>query len=302
MYPWAVSTFRAMGSQCRIVAPDHELVSVGEAMVGEFEQKWSRFIPSSEISALNRLAGRLVILSEHTYELVSRAEQARGATNGAFNPLMLEHLETLGYDAPWTELRDADTPVLVPPPVCLDPIELYPEILGARLPPGTRFDPGGIGKGLAGDLVAARLRDLGASSSQIELGGDVRVTGHEWSGGSWRVTIGDSDHGTDEAAFISIPEGGIATSSSIRRSWRRGHRQLHHLLDPKTAMPAVTDLAAATVVAPELWWAEVIAKVAVISGSVTGRKILEDLGMTGLFVFRDATKQYETIEQMEMIA
>ena len=67
-------------------------------------------------------------------------------------------------------------------------------------------------------------------------------------------------------------------------------------------MPAVTDLAAATVVAPELWWAEVIAKVAVISGSVTGRKILEGLGMTGMFIFRDATKHYETIEQMEMIA
>jgi thiamine biosynthesis lipoprotein ApbE len=67
-------------------------------------------------------------------------------------------------------------------------------------------------------------------------------------------------------------------------------------------MPADTDLAAATVVAPELWWAEVIAKVVVIWGSEPGRQLLEDLGMTGLFVHREATRPYETIETMALIA
>ena len=302
MYPWATSTFRAMGSQCRIVAPDRQFVAIGEVMVRELEQKWSRFIPTSEISALNRLDGSLAILSRETYELVSRAEQARKATNGVFNPLMLDHLETLGYNTSWQMVIYSDASVPSPVPVSHEPIELFPEILGVRLPPRTRFDPGGIGKGLAGDLVTARLRDLGASSTQIELGGDVRVSGPEWSGGPWKVTVDDSDHGADEAAFISIPEGGIATSSSIRRSWRRGDQQLHHLLDPATGVSAVTDLAAATVVASELWWAEVVAKVAVISGSATGRHLLEDLEMTGLFVYRDTTKPYDAIETLEMIA
>ena len=302
MCPWAMSTFRAMGSRCRIVAPDRRLVAAGEGLVGELEKKWSRFIPTSEISALNRLAGQLTILSQDTYELVSRAEQARQATRGSFNPLMLENLETLGYDASWQLVSDSDASISAPPPACLEPIELYPEIRGIQLPPGTRFDPGGLGKGLAGDLVAAKLRDLGASSVQIELGGDVRVSGPEWSGGSWKVTVGDSDHGVTEAAVISIPEGGVATSSSIRRSWRRGDQRLHHILDPETGVPAVTDIAAATVVAPSLWWAEVIAKVTIISGSDTGRQLLQELGMTGLFVYHDAERPYETIETLEMIA
>jgi thiamine biosynthesis lipoprotein len=302
MYPWAMSTFRAMGSRCRIIAPDRRLVAIAEEKVRELEQTWSRFIPTSEISALNRLDGKLALLSPDTYVLVSRAEQARQATDGAFNPLMLDHLEILGYDASWQLVRDSDASLSSLPPVCLEPIELYPEICGVKLPQGTRFDPGGIGKGLAGDLVTAMLRDLGASSTQVELGGDVRVSGLDWSGGSWRVTVGDGDHGADEAAFISIPEGGIATSSSVRRSWRRGDRRLHHLLDHTTGMPADTDLAAATVVAPELWWAEVIAKVAVISGSRIGRQLLEELGMTGLFVHRDPTRPYETIETLVLTA
>jgi thiamine biosynthesis lipoprotein len=302
MYPWAMSTFRAMGSRCRIIAPDHRLVAIGEEKVRELEQAWSRFIPTSEISALNRLEGKLAILSPDTYQLVSRAEQARQATDGAFNPLMLEHLEILGYDASWHLVRDSDASLSALPPVCLEPIELFPEIYGVKLPLGTRFDPGGIGKGIAGDLVTTVLRDLGASSTQVELGGDVRVSGLEWSGGSWKVTVDDSDHGADEAAFISIPEGGIATSSSVRRSWRRGDRRLHHLLNHTTGMSAETDLAAATVIAPELWWAEVIAKVVVISGSKAGRQLLEELGMTGLLVHRDATRPYETVETLALIA
>jgi thiamine biosynthesis lipoprotein len=302
MYPWAMSTFRAMGSRCRIIAPDRRLVAIAEEKVRHLEQIWSRFIPTSEVSALNRLDGKLAILSPDTYKLVSRAEQARRATDGAFNPLMLDHLEILGYDTSWQSVSDSDASVSVLPHVCLEPIELYPEICGVKLPQGTRFDPGGIGKGLASDIVTAMLRNLGASSTQVELGGDVRVSGPEWSGGSWKVTVDDSDHGADEAAFISIPQGGVATSSSVRRSWRRGDRRLHHLLDHTTGMSADTDLAAATVVAPELWWAEVVAKVVVISGSKTGRQLLEELGMAGLFVHRESTSTYETIETMALIA
>ena len=58
------------------------------------------------------------------------------------------------------------------------------------LPAGTRFDPGGVGKGLAGDLVAAHLLELGARSVQVELGGDVRVAGAPWvrrPSGGWRL-------------------------------------------------------------------------------------------------------------------
>ena len=298
--PWSMSTFRAMASPCRVIAPDAAVVAEAEALVHRLEALWSRFDPSSEISRLNRTNGELTIVSAETFELVSLAEWARTATCGIYNPLMLSQLCTAGYDASWEHIRDSsDNPV-----GCIaasnEPIELFADVCGVRLPKGVEFDPGGIGKGLAADMVARRLAVMGAASSQIELGGDVRLSGPNWHGGNWDVTVDDREHDRREAASITIPYGGVATSSSTRRSWQRGRTRMHHLLDPSTGRPAVTDLASATVVAPTLWWAEVVAKVVVIEGSRRGRRRLEDLSMSGVLVARgEHADRYTAIETMD---
>src|SRR4029078_51858 len=46
-----------------------------------------------------------------------------------------------------------------------------------RLPAGTGFDPGGIGKGLAADIVVDEIRADGADGVCVNPGGDVRVDG-----------------------------------------------------------------------------------------------------------------------------
>ena len=284
-----------MGSGCRIVAPDMAAATIGEAMVHDLEQRWSRFLPGSEINALNALDGRLGIVSAETYELVACAERARQATGGAFNPLMLTHLERAGYDRTWARIADSDEPVPAPLPVCDEPIELFPEVRGVRLPTGARFDPGGIGKGLAGDLVAAELTRLGAATCQVELGGDVRVAGPAWTGGWWNVRVADNDADAVDVASVTLPQGGVATSSSVRRSWHRAGVRMHHLIDPTTGLPAHTDLATATVVAPTLWWAEVVAKIAVIAGRRRGRALIDRLGMSGVLVSIDGAVPSESI-------
>ncbi len=283
---WSMVTFRAMGSHCRIVAPDVDIARAGEQMVHDLEQRWSRFLPHSEINALNASAGNLAIVSAETFELVSLAERARRLTGGVFNPLLLDHLEAAGYDRTWGRFGDSPAPPATAPSVSAEPIELIAEVRGVRLPAGTRFDPGGIGKGCAGDLVSARLRELGAERSQIELGGDVRLTGRHWSGGDWPVQVDDSDHGVGDVATIHVPEGGVATSSSIRRRWTRDGVEMHHLIDPLTGRPAHTDLAAATVVAPTLWWAETLSKVVIIMGRSAGEALLERLDMSAVLVGR----------------
>ena len=297
MRPWSLVVFRAMGSPCRIVAPTNELAVHGEELVRELARTWTRFDPSSEVCELNEHAGRLTIVSPVTYDLISHAEHARRATCGAFNPLMLDHLDELGYDRTWDAVQRDDAPLPPVRPVPNEPIELYPEISGIRLPPGSRFDPGGIGKGMVGDMVAAALLAAGAEAVQIELGGDVRVAGTSWSGGPWRVELDDSDHGRSRPATISLADGGVATSSVMRRRWRRGGVDVHHLIDVDTGRSAISDLDAATVVGPTLWWAEVVAKVALMRGAVRGRKLLEQLGLSGVLVGREDASRYEVVSQ-----
>ena len=58
-----------------------------------------------------------------------------------------------------------------------------------RLPAGSGFDPGGIGKGLAADIVSAELLAAGARGACVNLGGDLRVTGEAPGGGTWTVAV-----------------------------------------------------------------------------------------------------------------
>ncbi len=295
-------TFRAMGSPCRIVAPTHELAHRGQQLVVALEQAWSRFDPDSEITRLNLHAGELTIVSQVTYELVALAQHARIATGGVFNPLMLGQLVALGYDRTWESMVSVDRPSVEPTPATTAPIELFPEVSAVRLPAGTQFDPGGIGKGMAGDMVAAALLSAGASAIQVELGGDVVVAGPSWTGGPWRVVLDDSDHGVTSPATIELDAGGVATSSVLRRRWRCGGAEVHHVVDPATGGSASTDLHSVTTVAPTLWWAEVVAKVALIGGSASARMLLDDWDMTGVLVSEDELCRYEVVSPRTVAA
>lgn len=272
-----------MASPCRIVTDNDELASAGERLVHLLERRWSRFLPDSEVNAVNDASGHLVLVSDHTARLFERAEFARVATSGRFNPLMLDRLEQLGY-GPDAVAPDADLggPLTLRAPVENRSIEVLRDVGGVRLPTGSRFDPGGIGKGLAGDVVLEHLRALGASTVQIELGGDVRVWGSNWTPGPWSVDVQDPRDRVGILTRLELAEGAIATSSVLGRRWTMGGRQLHHLIDPSTGQPSDTDVVSVTTTSSELWWAEVVAKVAVLAGSHRAPSVMRQYGCSGV--------------------
>jgi thiamine biosynthesis lipoprotein len=62
----------------------------------------------------------------------------------------------------------------------------------------------------------------------------------------------------------------VATSGRDYRRWQQGGVAQHHLIDVRTGLPAQTDVLSATILAPELWQAELAAKVVVLSGAAAG--------------------------------
>jgi thiamine biosynthesis lipoprotein len=80
---------------------------------------------------------------------------------------------------------------------------------------------------------------------------------------------------TAPLALIGIGGGGVATSSTLRRTWRRGEQRLHHLIDPSTQQPSATDLELASVVAGAAWRAEVLAKAVLLRGTARAFDLLD---------------------------
>ncbi len=149
-----------------------------------------------------------------------------------------------------------------------------------RRPPGTVLDSGGLGKGLAADLVAARLSGL---RFIVDVGGDL-VARPRWR----RAARGVGHPSADRRGRSSLPArgGGVATSGIHRRLWldERG-APAHHLLDPSTGRPAWTGLLAATAVGRSALEAEVLAKVALLGGPRRARTVLAAHG--GVLVHED---------------
>jgi thiamine biosynthesis lipoprotein len=287
--------FRAMGSPCRVVVDDDHAPLLAEArrLVLQLEQRWSRFLPTSEVSAINANAGNLTLVSPETFDLIRRAVLARTLTDDRFNPLMLEQLRSLGYDRSWDDrpggpLGDGDN-AKHPRPAAREPIHLHPDIHAVSIPPGTALDPGGIGKGLAADMVTEHLMDGGATTTSVELGGDVRVSGEPWSDVVWRIPVANPFRPTDDIAEFLPSGGAVATSGTLRRCWRANGEQRHHLLDPATGRPARTDLVAVTASSREAWWAEVAAKVALIAGADEALDLLDRFDTPGITVAADGT-------------
>ena len=134
-----------------------------------------------------------------------------------------------------------------------------------RLPLGMEVDLGGIAKGWIVQKAADLLHRF-TSACAVSAGGDIVFEGLPADGTKWRVGIEDPREPAVSIAQLQMGPGTVATSSVAKRSWKQGAALRHHLIDPRTGEPAVTDWLSVTVAAAEIAVAEVYAKALLIGG------------------------------------
>ena len=268
------------------------LLDVAGHLLDDLEARWSRFSVHSELARLNATPARArtVTVSPTTAALVHLALDAHTWTAGLFDPTILATLEAIGYDQSFTEFDGSPRGELgstARAPGCAG-IEADPGSGTVTVPADVRLDLGGIGKGRAADLVATTLVDMGATGALVSLGGDIRMAGRAPGAGAWEVEIEDHRAADPTAApplaTLALADGAVATSTSTIRRWATPQGAAHHLIDPRKGRPADSGVLAATVVASEAAWAEVLAKAALLAGADDGIELLEGSGVAGLLV------------------
>lgn len=282
-----------MGTQVEVRLPDEHvrLLPGVEQRVRALERQWSRFLDNSEICQLNDANGNPVIVSPETVRLLTTAITAHELTGGLFDPRVLPALEAAGYDRSHEHLVPNTEPFrhVVSRQACGDrpaPLsaDIDPESALVQLPPHDRWDLGGLGKGLACDILTEELWDLGVRGSLVNLGGDMRMHGDPVDQPCWTVSIEDPEQPGSVVGDIHLSAGAVATSSRARRRWTHEGQPRHHLIDPRTRQPADTALVAVTVVAESTWWAEVLAKAALIAGRAEGLQLLQESGCSAVLI------------------
>ncbi|MFV0306856.1 MAG: FAD:protein FMN transferase [Desertimonas sp.] len=241
------------------------LVEQARRRIEELEARWSRFRPDSDVSRLNARPNVPVEVHPDTVMLVAAAIEAWRDSGGAVNPTVLGALRSAGYDRNVAGIADVVAPAASRTIIACTDIRIEGSTI--TLPLGTGFEPGGIGKGLAADVVAAELRRSGADGACVNLGGDVSVSGVGPRGDGWTVAVEAPELARPPLALVGLAAGAIATSTTARRRWwgADGSRR-HHLIDPWTGAPSTTEVVQATVIAGSCQVAERHAKTIVLRG------------------------------------
>ncbi len=282
----------------------------------------SRFRADSEISLVNRAGGRVVEVSDLFAKALRTALTAAAVTDGDVDPTCGGSLVSIGYDRDFAQLR-ADTAALrtaarSAPGWHL--VELDARRRTIRVPAGTLLDLGATAKALAADRAAARIAAAVGCGVLVNLGGDIAVAGQPPTGG-WRIEVTDElpadqadaglNGGPDGTAGraapagdpgrapgpgqrapgqkVSIDAGGLATSCTATRSWRRGEALLHHIVVPGTGRPADGCWRTVSVAAASCVDANTASTAAIIRGQERATGWLDQLGLPARLVRLDGT-------------
>jgi thiamine biosynthesis lipoprotein len=271
------ATFPAMGTQIAVLADDATdpvvfaaAVATATQIFEREESRFSRFRDDSELTRVNRSSGRWVGVSPRFADVVRMAVEGAERTGGLFDPTVLQALESAGYDRDFAAIEVGERPVVPTPCGGWERIEIRDGRV--RLPQGVGLDLGGLVKGWTADLAAEAGVAAGLPWAMVNAGGDLRLAG---DAPPQQIAIEDPDDRREILCVLRIDDGAIATTSITQRRWGPG---LHHVIDPRTGLPAWTPIMQATVWAPRCAEAEIASKVAILAGTDS----LEEL--TGVLV------------------
>jgi thiamine biosynthesis lipoprotein len=235
-------SFEALGTSCHVFTRGAGSPAVGRDWVRQMHRRLTRFDPESELSRLNSAAGRWTAVSSEMEALLRASLLAHELSGGLVNVAVLQSMLAIGYTRPLA----AGTTAAVLEAAC--PLPPLPEALevesGRARVVGARIDLGGVAKGWLADRLCERL----GGDCLVNLGGDL------FARGSWPVALG--------GRTLLLEDMGAATSSTRVRRWE----DQHHLIHPRTGLPARSDISEVSVVAASGFEAEVFAKTALLLG------------------------------------
>lgn len=275
----ATATFPALGTTAQITTLDAAALSDGidvlERELAAIDLACSRFRDDSEVSRLAHAGGAWMPAGGLFREALAAGVAAAQATDGAVDPTVGATMRALGWDADFRIVVSRRRPVALErvPAAGWRRIEIDDERGRVRVPAGVVVDLGATAKALAADRAAAAVHRATGSSVLVDVGGDIAVAGPAPAGG-WPILVTD-DHRASlhaDGQVVSITAGGLATSSTTVRRWRTSSGVAHHVVDPRSGLPA-----------PEIWR----------TVSVAGRSCLEaNTASTAAIVLGEAAPQW----------
>ena len=203
-------------------------------LMADVDRAVSRFRADSELEVVNDASPRLLPVGPLTLTLVEAAIEAARRTDGAVDPTVGCHVAAWGYDADIDVIRHADAAGrrgVGAGGAAADWRRVAVDSALGRVgvARGLRLDLGATAKAWTADEAARRVAARYRRPVLVEIGGDVAVAGP--TDAPWLVQVAEVADGDGEV--VGVIHGGLATSSTVARRWRRPLGDAHHVIDPQ---------------------------------------------------------------------
>jgi thiamine biosynthesis lipoprotein len=285
----------ALGGLTRLVVTQPSCLAAAraamDAVLVEVDATYSRFREDSELSRVNTHPDQEHRISPLLATAVAAGLRGARVSGGAVDPTLGRLMRVTGYDRTFTEIESSGPALRL----TVRSVAGWKGVLfdgsrrALRIPRGIELDLGATGKGLAADLAAAAAYEAAGAGSGVlvSLGGDIATAGEPPAGG-WVIQVGEDSSApiSNREESVTITSGALATSSTTVRRWKRGEVEIHHILDPRTGLPADGPWRTATVVASSCLDANIASTGAIVKGIEAGAW-LDALGLPARLVDRD---------------
>lgn len=257
-------------------APHREIAARAERTVrilmDRVASACSRFDHTSDLSRANARAGRPTPVSRLALDLVEVAIEAARSTEGACDPTIGRDLTAAGYDADIEVVRARTHPVGPERGPRRRPdwtaVRVDRSLRLLHVPPGLQLDLGATAKAWTADRAAQELLVAVGVPVLVSIGGDVAVAG---IGQTWPVLVSELDDHPGEVVLLS--RGGIATSSTLGRSWAGADGPRHHVIDPATGRSVESALRTVSVAADTCVQANSLSTAALVWGAAAPERL-----------------------------
>jgi thiamine biosynthesis lipoprotein len=283
--------FKAMGGPGRLRLETDDKASAAGAVaaavaeIGRLERKYSRYLPDSLTSEINRAAGAgmPVAIDPETAALLNYANTLWRESAGLFDltsGVLRQAWDFKSGRCPAQSDIDALLPLVGWDQVRWDQDSVYLPRAGMEL------DFGGCVKEYAADSAAGQLRCHGVTSALVDLAGDMVAVGAPSGTSGWPVGIRHPEAKNRPVAQVLLPEGGLASSGDYERCIVIDGKRYGHILHPRSGWPT-SGLVAVSVLAQQCLVAGSSATIAMLKPADEALEWLANLGLPWLAIDAD---------------
>lgn len=261
-----------------------EALEKAENIFHEYDLRFSRFKPESELMGLNTSNGAWHKVSIDLFQVIKKCVALAAETDGVFDPSVGGVLASYGYGLPENFTQR------VPSPTYRDLAFNDRELL-IRLAPGQILEPACIVKGIAIDSAGKEISQIIDTNTQgfmINAGGDILTKGLFEDGRAWNIAIQDPKNPGAIVSAIGIQNAGVATSGTYQTQGEHSGKKWHHLVNMKTG-ESTLDIVSATVIATTCEEADIEASLAILLTKEEAVSRLATRGLPYLLISENGT-------------